>query len=183
MLTILVPGQEFWDEKKNQFVYTKATELHMEHSLVAISKWESKWHKPFLNKEDKTSEEILDYIKCMCITPNVPDSVFASLSQKNIDDINAYIENPYTATTVNDQQDGKKNTEVITSELIYYWMIALQIPMEFQKWHLNRLMTLIRVCNLKNQPKKKMSQADLIKRHQSINTARRAAAKKQQETV
>lgn len=174
MLQIKVPlSPEGWDEEKNEFVEPKVQVLQLEHSLVSLSKWESKWCKPFLSKTPKTSEETLDYIKFMTITQNVKPEVYEHLTAKNIEDINNYIESPMTATTFADDKNGKNNREIITSELIYYWMVALQIPFECQKWHLNRLITLIRVCNIKNAPPKKMSKREIMSRNAALNAARR----------
>lgn len=175
MLEINVPGGEFWDERNKIFINTKATTLHLEHSLVSLSKWESKWHKAFLKKNEKTNEEILDYIKCMTLTQNVDPNVYFALSPENIKDIKDYIDDPHTATKFYDDPNTPKSTnrETITSELIYYWMIALNIPFECQKWHLNRLLTLIEVCNRKNRPPKKMGQRQLMSRNSALNAARR----------
>lgn len=174
MLQIKIPlSQEGWDEQKQEFVEPKVQVLQLEHSLVSLSKWESKWCKPFLSKSNKTSEEILDYIKCMTVTQNVKPEIYDHLTRENIDQINAYIEAPMTATTFTDDKTGKNSREIVTSELIYYWMIALQIPPEYQKWHLNRLLTLIRVCNVKNAPPKKMSKRDIMSRNAQLNAARR----------
>lgn len=173
MLTITIPATEEFDEIKGEFVYSKEQTLQLEHSLISISKWESKWCKSFLSKQDKTPEEVIDYIKCMTLNPNVDDSVYRCLTQANLNTINEYIGAPMTATCFSEDKNGKSNKEVITSELIYYWMIALQIPFECQKWHLNRLLTLIRVCNVKNSPPKKMSKRDLMSRNASLNAARR----------
>lgn len=173
MLQITVPALEGWDESKQEFVDYKAQTLQLEHSLIAISKWESKWHKPFLVKEQKTKEETLDYIKCMTITQNVDPEVYNRLTQDNIDEINAYIDNPMTATTFSDEQNGKPSREIITSELIDYWMIANNIPVEFRKWHLNRLITLIKICSIKNAPPKKQSKQDILRRNAALNAERR----------
>lgn len=173
MLLIHIPATEQWDETKQEFVSTKAITLQLEHSLVSLQKWESKWHKAFLSKKEKTAEETIDYIKCMTITQNVSDDVYSCLTQENINEINAYIENPMTATYFSDQDNNKSNRETITAELIYYWMIALQIPIECKKWHLNQLLTLIRVCNIKNQPPKKMSRREIMSRNAALNAARR----------
>lgn len=173
MLPIHIPATEQWDETKQEFVSTKAITLQLEHSLVSLQKWESKWHKAFLSKKEKTAEETIDYIKCMTITQNVSDDVYSCLTQENINEINAYIENPMTATYFSDQDNNKTNRETITAELIYYWMIALQIPIECKKWHLNQLLTLIRVCNIKNQPPKKMSRREIMSRNAALNAARR----------
>lgn len=173
MLKITVPANELWDESKQEFTHTKEQTLQLEHSLVSISKWESKWHKPFLSNQPKTTEETLDYIKCMTLTQNVDPNTYKCLTNNNILQVNKYIEDPMTATTFYEDRNGKKNNEVITSELIYYWMIALNIPHDYQKWHLNRLLTLIRVCNNKNQPPKKMSKRETMSRYAALNAARR----------
>lgn len=174
MLTIVVPEKEFYNEETNEFYYTKETVLRMEHSLVSISKWESKWKIPFLGKEEKTREHIRDYIKCMTTTQNVPEEVFYSLSSENFEEIGAYIEDGHSATWFNDQ-NNKPTREIITSELIYYWMVAYQIPWEAQKWHLNRLLTLIKICSIKNDTKnKKMSKGSIMRQNNALNKARRA---------
>ena len=174
MLQITVPvSPEGWDEKKQEFIEPKVQILQLEHSLISLSKWESKWCKPFLSSKEKTSEETMDYIKCMTITQNVDPDVYNHLTAKNIEEINNYIYAPMTATTFSEDRNGKSNREIITSELVYYWMVALQIPFECQKWHLNRLLTLIRVCNVKNQPPKKMSKRDVMNRNAALNAARR----------
>lgn len=176
MLQITIPATELYDEKLEKFVKVKSVDLQLEHSLVSISKWEAKWHKPFLGSDAKSAEETLDYVKCMTITPHVDPYAYMALTQANVDEVSKYIQDPMTATWFRDDKNKRPNREVITSELIYYWMIALNIPSEYQKWHLNRLLTLIRVCNEKNQPnKKKMSKADLAKRNSSLNAARRQA--------
>ena len=173
MLTITIPATELFNDKTQEFLMLKEQTLQLEHSLVSLSKWESKWCKPFLSKEEKTLEETLDYIRCMTITQNIDPDVYNRLSRLNIQQINDYIDAPMTATTFyNDHQKGR-NREVITSELIYYWMISLNIPMECQKWHLNRLLTLIRVCNIKNTPPKKMSRREIMSRNAVLNAARR----------
>lgn len=173
MLTITIPATELWDEVNQEFISTKAQTLQLEHSLVSLSKWESKWCKPFFSKKEKTSEETIDYIKCMVLTKGVSSDIYRCLSANNIEEINAYIEAPMTATWFNNDKSGSKNRELITSELIYYWMIALNIPFECQKWHLNRLLTLIKVCSIKNQPAKKMSRREIMSRNAALNAARR----------
>ena len=172
MLRITIPAREQWDEGLEEFVSTKEKTLQLEHSLVSLSKWESKWCKPFLHS-DKTSEEILDYIKCMTLTQNVPPDLYNMLSAKNIKDIDDYINAPMTATTFSDDMTSKKNKEIVTSELVYYWMVAYNIPFECQKWHLNRLLTLVRVCNVKNAPPKKQNKKDLARNYAAMNAARR----------
>ena len=173
MLQIVIPETELWDEEKQEFSIAKEQVLQLEHSLVSLSKWESKWCKVFLSKQEKTYEETIDYIKCMTLTQNVKPEVYSRLTKSNISEIEEYISAPMTATYFSKNQTGKANSEQVTSELIYYWMIALNIPFECQKWHLNRLLTLIRVCNIKNQPHKKMSKRDIMSRNAALNAARR----------
>lgn len=173
MLQITVPKSEIFNDETGEFTYTKEQKLQLEHSLVSLSRWESKWCKPFLNSKDKTEDEILDYVRCMTITQNVPDIVYRVLSPENIKEINDYINAPMTATTFSDRSGGMGNREIITSEILYYQMIALNIPFECRKWHLNRLITLIRVCSIKNQPPKKMGRTELANRNRALNEARR----------
>lgn len=177
MLRIEIKGREFWDEKSEEFIKTKDTVLQLEHSLVSISKWESKWHKPFLGKEQKTTEEIIDYIRCMTLTQNVNPDIYNGLTQDDFNKITAYIDDSMTATWFSKSEKSKRNREIITSEIIYYWMIALNIPFECQKWHLNRLLTLIQVCNIKNEPpnKKQMGSRQIGREQAAINAARRKA--------
>lgn len=175
MLYITVPEGEYYDERTGEFVTIKSQKLSLEHSLVSISKWESKWCKAFLGKEEKTAEQTIDYIKCMTLTQNVDERVYNNLSAENVKKITDYISAPMTATWFSNDQNHARSNEVITSELIYYWMIALNIPVEFQKWHLNRLLTLIRVCEIKNQPPKKMGKRSLMTRNAALNAQRRAA--------
>lgn len=173
MLKITVPKSEGFNEATNEFVYFKEQTLQLEHSLVSVSKWEAKWHKPFLTKNDKSYEETIDYIKCMTITQNVDPMVYSRLTKENIDEINNYIENPMTATTFREDQSNRPSREIVTSEIIYNWMISLNIPPEYQKWHLNRLLTLIKVCNIKSQPPKKRSKRDIMSQNSALNAARR----------
>ena len=173
MLQITIPASEQWDEINLKFVNTKEQTLQLEHSLVSLSKWESKWNKAFLTSKTKTVEETLDYIKFMTLTQNVNPAVYNNLTTENVNQINAYIDAPMTATYIHDDGKGKSSSEIVTSELIYYWMIALNIPFECQKWHLNRLLTLIRVCNVKNQPPKKRNRREIMSRNTALNEARR----------
>jgi hypothetical protein len=172
MLQIIMPASEQWDEFKSEFVYTKEQSLQLEHSLVSLSKWEAKQGKPFLTRQEKTFEETVDYIKCMTLTKNVSSDAYRYLTDENIDQINSYIEAPMTATYFS-EDSGKTSKEQVTAELIYYWMIALNIPFECQKWHLNRLLTLIKVCNIKNQPPKKRSMREIMNKNAALNEARR----------
>ena len=172
MLTITIAAVEQFDEMKQEFVDSKEQKLQLEHSLVSLSKWESKWHKPFLLKTEKTTEESIDYIRCMTITQNVDPNIYNFLTLDNLKEVSAYIEAPMTATVIN-SQTVSQNREVVTAEIIYYWMVALNIPFECQKWHLNRLFTLINVASIKNQPPKKMGRSAVMRRNASLNAARR----------
>lgn len=174
MLQIEVPlDNERWDEENEVFIKPPCVTLQLEHSLVALSKWESKWCKVFFSKKRKTHEETLDYIKCMTLTENVDPDVYNHITSENIDQINAYIDAPMTATVVPSNSNGKVNREPVTAELIHYWMIALQIPMEYENWHLNKLFMLIRVCNLKNAPPKKRSKKEIMGQNAALNAARK----------
>lgn len=173
MLRIVIPAVEEWDENKQEFINAPEQILQLEHSLVSLSKWESKWCKAFMSKQEKTYEETLDYIKCMTVTQNVKPETYNRLTSSNVEEINKYIESPMTATYFSDNEKGRINNEVVTAELVYYWMIALNIPFECQKWHLNRLLTLIKVCNIKNQPPKKMSKGEIMSRNAALNAARK----------
>lgn len=173
MLSLTIPRRELYCEEINEFITIKETKLQLEHSLVSLSKWESKWHKPFLSREPMSIEETIDYIRCMTISQNVDPLIYMNLSKENLEEVRKYIEEPMTATTFNLNNKNKPNREVITAELIYYWMIALNIPFECQKWHLNRLFTLIQVCNIKNTPPKKMSRREIMERNRALNEQRK----------
>lgn len=176
MLQITIPATEMYDEVNNEFITVKEQTLELEHSLVSLSKWEAKWCKPFLTKDQKTVEETVDYIQCMTLTPNVDSDVYKYIPMYPtlMKEINDYIAAPMTATWFSDaQKRGKSSSEQTTSELIYYWMVALTIPFECQHWHLNRLLTLVQICNLKNQPSKKMSKREILSRNKALNDARR----------
>lgn len=164
---------EGWDEEKQEFVEPTTEIIQLEHSLVSLKKWESKWNKPFLSKQEMTTEETLDYIKCMTISQNVNPEVYGRLSTQNIEQVRKYIAAPMSATTFSEKKNGKVNRETITAEIIYYWMIAFNIPSEYQNWHLNQLLTLIRVCSIKNQPTKKRSGRDSARNYAALNKARR----------
>lgn len=174
MLSITIPPKsEYWDPVKEEFIDDGGATLQLEHSLDSLSKWESKWHKPFLYTNEKTDEEVLDYIRCMTITPDVDPEVYDRLSASNIREIEDYIANPMTATSINEDKNGKKNREIVTAEVVYYWMIALNIPIECQYWHFNRLITLITVCSIKSTPQKKRSKRDILSKQAALNAARR----------
>lgn len=173
MLSITIPAIELWDEEKSEFVSSKEYKLQLEHSLVSLSKWESKYHKPFFTKGERTMDEIIDYIKCMTITQNIPDDAYRNITKTTLDEISSYIEDSMTATTFGPDRGKKGSNEQITAELIYYWMFSLNIPMECQKWHLNKLITLIRVSSIKNTPPKKMSKREILSRNSALNAARK----------
>lgn len=173
MLVLEIPGRELYDEESNLFSQTKPFTLRLEHSLVSVSKWEAKWKKPFLSRtEKKTNEESIDYIRCMTLTQNVPDDVYANISPIEMGIVNKYIETDLTATTFS-YESKKVGSQVITSELIYSWMISYGIPFECQKWHLSRLLTLLRICEINSNPGKKMSRREVMSRNQALNAARR----------
>ena len=174
MLSLKIDDVQFYDERTEKFVKIKGQTLQLEHSLVSISKWEAKYKKPFLNREKKTVEETLDYIKFMTITQNVNPLLYTALNSEHIQKVNAYIDDPMTATTISKQEGKGGSTRVITSEEIYYQMTAYQVPWEAQRWHFNRLLMLLRVCDEKNKPKKKMRKGDIARRNRSLNAARRA---------
>lgn len=178
MLTITVPRREVYDKHNGIFYRVeKDTTLQLEHSLISLQKWESKWHKPFLGKGEKTFEETVDYIRCMCLTQNVKEDVFYCIPPNEMTRISEYIDDSMTATWFSEDKSrgpkGKKK-EVITAEVIYYWMISLGVPSEYKKWHLNQLLTLIRVINVKNTPKPKRSKREILEEHARLNALRQA---------
>ena len=180
MLQLTIPSAEYYDEANEVFIEIKGRTLQLEHSLVSISKWEAKWRKPFMSKEPKTEAESVDYIRCMTLTQNVDPNVYKNLTPQLIQGVNAYIDEPMTATWFGEEGGKKPSREIITAERIYYWMIALNIPMECQKWHLNRLLTLIRVCDIENKGngnKPKMSKRELMNRNRALNAERRRRLK------
>lgn len=173
MLTITIPEMELFNDDTNEFIMFKKTTLQLEHSLVSISKWESKWEKPFMSPDKKSIEETVDYIRCMTMTQHVEPGIYNHIPGFLLDEITNYINAKMTATWIKEEKT-QTNNRLITSELIYYWMIINNIPMECQKWHLNRLLMLIRVCNSENNPptKKKNTQQSLAERT-AINNARK----------
>lgn len=178
MLEVTIPEMEIFDEDTNTFIaIVKKTTLRLEHSLISLKKWESKWHKPFLGKENKTPEEISDYIRCMTINQVDDPAIYKFIPANVIEQVVKYIEDPMTATWFSNSVNAnlpKSRGRIVTNELIYYWMIALNIPVEFQKWHLNQLLTLIKVVNIENGPKKKMSRKEEAQQRAALNAARRA---------
>lgn len=177
MLSITIPACEMWDERNQEFLYFPGQTLQLEHSLVSISKWESKWCKPFLTDEEKGTEEMIDYIRCMTLTQNVDPKIYGHLSDDNLLEIQRYIDAPMTATAFSIDPSERGSGATITAEIIYYWMVSYNIPFECQKWHLNRLLTLVKVCERKNRPPKKMSQKAIMSRNARLNAQRRARLK------
>lgn len=178
MYKLVIPKGEWFDEKKQEFITLKnSVTLSLEHSLVSVSKWESKWKKPYLSLDKKTKEEEIDYIRCMTLTQNVDPTIYYCIPPIELLKINGYINDPMTATTFG-KTENKGGREIITSEIIYYWMTCYNIPFECQKWHLGRLIALIRVCAAKNSASssqgKKMSSKEIMARNRALNKARRA---------
>jgi len=175
MLSLVVPSQELYDSEKEEFIYTKPVSFEIEHCLLAMSRWESKWKKPFLSDEEKTSEEVIDYIKCMTMSGNVSDDVYDRLPYDIIKQIKDYVDDLHTATTIHHQEGrGRGGKDIITTEIIYYWMTIFNIPFECETWNLNRLFMLIEICLIKSQPAKKMSKGQVRQMYDSLNKARRA---------
>lgn len=175
MLQITVPETELWNDKTQEFVELPEVTIRLEHSLVSLSKWEMKWKKPFLTREQKTHQEIVDYVRCMTITQNVPSDVYTRLTTENLKQVQDYIGDSMTATMIRErQQGGAGRNQIFTNERIYAMMVREGIPFECEKWHLNRLLTLIRVCSIDGQPGKKMSQKEILRDNWALNQARRA---------
>ena len=176
MYKLTIPSGEWYDERRQEFItLKKETTICLEHSLVSLSKWESKWKKPYLSLDKKTKEEEIDYIRCMTLTQNVDPIIYYCIPPAELYKVNEYINDSMTATTFRD--DGKKGgREIITAEIIYYWMTAYNIPFECQKWHLGRLIALIRVCAAKSAGSegKKMSAKEIMSRNRALNEARKA---------
>lgn len=180
MLTLHIKEKEIFNEKTQEFEHVNACSICLEHSLVSISKWEAKWHKSFLNTEDKTNDELIDYIKCMTVSQNISLKIYSTLSIDEIKKINLYIGDTMSATTFSERKPegaAPQKKDIVTSELIYYWLVAYQIPFECQRWHLNRLLTLIKICSIKNSNTKddKMSKRAILANNKALNTARRQA--------
>lgn len=173
MLQITVPQRNYFNQDTQEFLTYPSKTLTLEHSLISISKWESKWKKPFLSTDNKTYEETIDYIKCMTLNPGVGDDAYIGLTKDIFAKINAYIDDPMTASTISGRGNHRPSRQIVTSELIYYWMISLEIPFECQKWHLNRLLMLIRICEAKNNPGKKMSKKEVYQQYRALNEARK----------
>lgn len=183
MLIVNIPYNEYeFLDKDNNFIHIKIpqTEIKMEHSLISIKKWEQKWHKPFLTEKKKTEEEMIDYVRCMTISSNIPDEIYFFIPNNVMEKIISYIEDPMTATWFSDNSligAQKTSNETITAEIIYYWMISLSIPVEFEKWHVNQLLTLIKVISIKNGGSKKKDPKIAAQQRAALNAARRAKYK------
>lgn len=173
MLRITIPGIEFFNNQTQEFIRTDDTTVTLEHSLLALAKWESKWNKPFLGSGNKTMEECIDYVRCMTIEEGIDPLIYRGITVDLFKQINKYIESPMTATMIREPNGKRANREVVTNELIYHWMIALGIPSRYETWHLNRLLMLIRVCNIRNSPQKKMSKRDIYSQNRALNAARK----------
>lgn len=174
MLTLHIEKQEFWDSSVRQFIDVPEMKLEFEHSLASLSKWEEIWETPFLGPKPKTNEQVQSYVKCMLLTENVSDTALQCLTPEQYSKINEYISANHTATTFPNQQQARGGGELVTAELIYYWLTALNIPYSTDQWHLNKLLTLVKVVNLKSTPPKKMSRSEVYNRHRQLNAARRA---------
>lgn len=172
MFEITIPESDYYDEARERFVTSKRQTLKLEHSLVSLSKWESKWKKPFLSDKPKTWEETIDYVRCMTITQNVNPDAYYAIDESGLKKIQEYINDSMTATWFR-KDSNRPSRRIITSEVIYSQMITLGIPVDFEKWHLNRLMTLIRVCSEENAPKKKMGKKEILQQNRALNNARR----------
>jgi hypothetical protein len=173
-ITVKIQGKDLYDPQTNRFITVKDTTLVLEHSLLSLAKWEAKWHKPYLSTNEKTQEEFIDYLRCMCLTQNYNPNVFYALDAENAKAIADYIADPQTATTFHNK-DKKPSREIVTNEIIYYWMTQLNIPFDpCQKWHLNRLFTLIQVASIKSQPPKKMGRKEAAQQRAALNAARKA---------
>jgi len=173
MLTITVGAIDVFDEETQEFRTDGGVSFHLEHSLVSLSKWESIHEKPFLGKDSKSREEMVDYIRCMLVDENAPEDFLNQLSPANVEAINVYLDRKMSATWFSEQPGAPRSSEVITSELIYYWMTVFSIPFDCETWHLNRLFTLIRICNIKQAKPKKMSRGEIAQRNRELNAQRR----------
>lgn len=177
MLQIVVPELEIYDRAKEEFRTLNSKIVSLEHSLLSISKWEAKWNKPFLSVEKFEQEELISYIQCMIISPNNTEDIILQMTNENISKISEYIDSPMTATTFTENGKPNNKKKIITSELIYYYMILYNIPFECQKWHINRLLVLIRICSIKSSPEKKMSRREIMAQNHKLNEERKKALK------
>lgn len=173
MLSIIVPGKEHFNEETQEFETRGDVVLHLEHSLASLSKWESIWEEPFLSNGQRTTEQLISYVECMCVCAVSSSEVFSRLTEENVESINAYLDSKQSATRITEIKNQAPSREVVTSELIYYWMVSYRIPFECDQWNLNRLFTLIRICGIKNTKQKPMSKAALAARNRELNAQRR----------
>lgn len=176
MLRINVPEIELFNSETEEITTIKPFLLSLEHSLVSVAKWEAKWHKAFLERNEKTDEELRDYIRCMTLTQNVNPEFYDYIPRDIVETIERYIDDPMTATTIRDKRNKPAGHQIVTNELIYWWMIQLNIPFECQKWHLNHLLTLIKVCEAKSNPTK-MNRKDIYSQNAKLNAMRRKTMK------
>lgn len=174
MLRLTIPEEELFDEGTQEFISLDSIELELEHSLLSLSKWESFFEKSFLGTDDKTNEEIMYYVWCMVLDDRIDQSILNRLTRKNLIEINEYISSKQSATTFGEMPSRPGRNEIITSELIYYWMVAFTVPFECESWHLNRLFSLIKICNIKNSKQQPQSKKDVAKRYQELNAQRKA---------
>lgn len=179
MYELKVKGGELYNNLTKEFIYVKPHTLIIEHSLISLHAWEAIWHIPFLGDQKLNYEQIVSYIKCMTLNHDVDPNIYLFITDENIKEVNAYIDNPMTATWFGDglgtsKKKKKRAGRIVTAELLYYYMLSLNIPFECRKWHLNQLITLIKVCNEENEtPNKKVSKRDFIKRRDEINEMRK----------
>lgn len=177
MLEITIPEQDLFMERKEEFIHIKETKLQLEHSLISLRRWEGIHHKAFLSKkEDKTVEEIIDYIRCMTLNRSVQPEAYLAITPEMAEEIIQYINDPRTAATFPNRLPGasRHSGEFISAETIYYWMISFQIPVEFEKWHLNQLLALIKFVSIKSGPVKKMPTREAAAERAALNAKRRA---------
>lgn len=177
MFTVVIPEREFFDETGSRFVKMEGGSFEIEHSLAAVAKWEARHGTPFFSMTDKTADESVDYIRCMTVTPDVNPDLYNRIDNELMAKINDYIATKQTATTIKMRAGLKKKSEIITAEVVYYWMITLGIPSEYDQWHMNRLFTLIEVFNDKSGPQKKMKQKDILAQNRALNEARKTKYK------
>ena len=176
MFELTIGATEHFNQETSEFEMLNGVTIELEHSLFALSKWESKFEIPFLNNDNLTDEQMMYYIQCMTITKNVDPKLYGSLSEANIITVNEYLNKKHTATWFSEHGNGpgrRTSNEIVTSELIYFWLTACQIPFECEHWNLKRLLTLIQVCNEKNKPQKKMDRKTMMNKHRSVNASRR----------
>lgn len=179
MITIHIPQSEIWDDGNNEFIYIEEQTIDMEHSLVSITKWEAKHHKVFLEENKKTPEEMMDYVRCMCINPLKNERDILGISKKDIEKITNYIEDPMIPFKLKSKDDGntygrKKNKDPMCGIMIYYYMVSCQIPFECQHWHINQLLALIQIYSMKENPGNPLKGSKLANRNTTLNAMRKA---------